>query len=114
MLVANARRLRLIYADGRKTDEIDAQKLARLARLGPELPAPLEHRGEDSQVHLALIHSREALVGTRTAKMDATAWRRCWASAWVSATISKICGGPLQGSLNLAPKIGSPSNLPSR
>lgn len=66
VLVANARRLRLIYADGRKTDEIDAQKLARLARLDPELLAPLKHRGEVPQVHLALIHSREALVGTRT------------------------------------------------
>ena len=66
VLVANARRLRLIYADGRKTDQIDAQKLARLARLDPELLAPLKHRGEDSQVHLALIHSRDALVGTRT------------------------------------------------
>lgn len=66
VLVANARRLRLIYADGTKTDQIDAQKLARLARLDPELLAPLKHRGEDSQVHLALIHSRDALVGTRT------------------------------------------------
>jgi transposase len=66
VLVANARRLRLIYADGRKTDEIDAQKLARLARLDPELLAPLKHRGENAQVHLAMIHSREALVATRT------------------------------------------------
>lgn len=66
VLVANARRLRLIYAEGRKTDEIDAQKLARLARLDPQLLAPLTHRGQDCQVHLALIHSREALVGTRT------------------------------------------------
>jgi transposase len=66
VLVANARRLRLIYADGRKTDEIDAQKLARLARLDPELLAPLRHRGEDAQVDLTLIHARDALVATRT------------------------------------------------
>ena len=66
VLVANARRLRLIYADGRKTDEIDARKLARLARLDPKLLAPLQHRGEAPQAHLALIHSREAVVGTRT------------------------------------------------
>jgi transposase len=66
VLVANARRLRPIYADGRKTDEIDAQKLARLARLDPKLLAPLKHRGEASQAHLALIHSRDVLVGTRT------------------------------------------------
>ena len=37
VLVANARKLRLIYANKRKTDEIDAENLARLARLGPKL-----------------------------------------------------------------------------
>ena len=66
VLVANSRKLRLIYAEGRKTDELDAEKLARLARIDPKLLAPLKHRGEASQAHLALIHSREALVGTRT------------------------------------------------
>src|SRR5829696_5765070 len=33
VLVANARKLRLIYANKRKTDEIDAENLARLARV---------------------------------------------------------------------------------
>ena len=66
VLVANARKLRLIYANKRKTDEIDAENLARLARLDPKLLYPLNHRGEDSQAHLAIIRSREALVGCRT------------------------------------------------
>jgi transposase len=66
VLVANARKLRLIYANKRKTDEIDAENLARLARLDPKLLYPLRHRGEGSQAHLALIRSREALVSTRT------------------------------------------------
>jgi transposase len=66
VLVANARKLRLIYANKRKTDEIDAENLARLARLDPKLLYPLKHRGEDSQAHMALIRSREALVSTRT------------------------------------------------
>ena len=66
VLVANARKLRLIYANKRKTDEIDAENLARLARLDPKLLYPLKHRGEDSQAHLALIRSRQALVGCRT------------------------------------------------
>lgn len=65
VLVANARKIRLIYAEGRKTDRVDAEKLARLARLDPKLLAPIEHRGERSQAHLALIRSREALVRTR-------------------------------------------------
>jgi transposase len=66
VLVANARKLRLIYANKRKTDEIDAENLARLARLDPKLLYPLKHRGEDSQAHMALIRSREALVSCRT------------------------------------------------
>ena len=66
VLVANARKLRLIYSNKRKTDEIDAENLARLARLDPKLLYPLKHRGEECQVHMALIRSREALVGIRT------------------------------------------------
>jgi transposase len=66
VLVANARKVRLIYANRRKTDEIDAENLARLARLDPKLLYPVEHRGEESQAHIALIRSRDALVGCRT------------------------------------------------
>jgi transposase len=66
VLVANARKLRLIYSNKRKTDEIDAENLARLARLDPKLLYPLKHRGEEGQAHMALIRSRQALVGMRT------------------------------------------------
>ena len=66
VLVANARKLRLIYANKQKTDEIDAENLARLARVDPKLLYPLKHRGEESQAHMALIRSRQALVGCRT------------------------------------------------
>jgi transposase len=66
VLVANARKLRLIYTNKRKTDEIDAENLARLARVDSKLLYPLKHRGEDSQAHLALIRSRQALVDCRT------------------------------------------------
>jgi transposase len=40
--------------------------LARLARVDPKLLYPLKHRGEESQAHMALIRSREALVSCRT------------------------------------------------
>jgi transposase len=66
VLVANARKTRLIYANKQKTDEIDAENLARLARLDPKLLYPLKHRSEDSQAHMAIIRSRQALVGCRT------------------------------------------------
>ena len=64
--MANARKLRLIYSNKRKTDEIDAENLARLARVDPKLLYPLKHRGEEGQAHMALIRSREALVTSRT------------------------------------------------
>jgi transposase len=66
VLVANARKLRLIYANKRKTDEVDAENLARLARLDPKLLYPVAHRSEDSQAHMAISRSRQALVGCRT------------------------------------------------
>jgi transposase len=66
VLVANARKLRLIYANKRKTDEMDAENLARLARVDPKLLYPLKHRGQECQTHMAIVRSREALVGTRT------------------------------------------------
>jgi len=66
VLVANARKLRLIYANKQKTDEVDAENLARLARLDPKLLYPVAHRGEDSQAHMAILRSRQALVGCRT------------------------------------------------
>jgi len=65
VLVANARKLRLIYGEGRKNDRLDAENLARLARLDPRLLSPIEHRGEASQAHLAIIRSREALIEAR-------------------------------------------------
>ena len=66
VLIANPRKTRLIYGQRRKTDKLDAEKLARLARADPELLYPVEHRGCDSQAHLAVVHSREALVRSRT------------------------------------------------
>ena len=65
VLVANSRKTRLIYGDRRKTDKLDAKKLARLARVDPELLYPIDHRGEESQAHLAIIRSRDALVRAR-------------------------------------------------
>jgi transposase len=47
--VANPRKTRLIYTNKHKTDEIDAENLARLARLDPKLLYPLKHRGQEYQ-----------------------------------------------------------------
>jgi transposase len=66
VLVANARKLKLIYGEGRKNDKLGAENLARLARLDPKLLSPLKHRGEASQAHMAFVRSREVLVEART------------------------------------------------
>jgi transposase len=49
VLVANARKVRLIYGGKHKTDKLDAENLARLARVDPRLLCPLKHRGKSSQ-----------------------------------------------------------------
>ena len=66
VVVANPRRLRLIFRNRRKTDRVDAQYLAQLARLDPRLLEPICHRGEEARAALALLRSRDVLVGART------------------------------------------------
>jgi transposase len=66
VIVANSRKLRLIYENRRKNDRADALYLARLARLDPQLLSPVQHRGPGAQKDLALLRSRDALVQART------------------------------------------------
>jgi transposase len=66
VLVANSRKLRLIYENPSKDDRVDAMYLARLARVEPELLSPVRHRGVNAQKDLALLRSRDALVTART------------------------------------------------
>jgi transposase len=66
VVVAQARQVRLIYQGHRKSDRVDAETLARLGRVDPALLAPIQHRGEPAQQHLALVRSRDAVVRTRT------------------------------------------------
>jgi len=66
VLVANARKVRLIYQGDSKNDTLDARTLARLARVDWRLLCPIQHRGEQAQLDLAVIRARDAVVGTRT------------------------------------------------
>lgn len=66
VLVANARQVRLIYGGRHKDDQLDAEKLARLARFDPSLLAPIKHRGRKVQGDLAVIKARDLLVSLRT------------------------------------------------
>jgi len=69
-IVANPHRVKLITQSGRKNDRIDAQKLARLARVDPKLLSPVRHRGAEAQADLAVIRARAELVEARTALVN--------------------------------------------
>jgi transposase len=61
----------LITRSRQKDDRLDAEKLARLGRIDPQLLGPIRHRGEQAQADLMLIRAREALVEGRTALINA-------------------------------------------
>jgi transposase len=53
--------------EGRKKDDrLDAQTLARLARIDPQLLCPLKHRNAQAQADLMMIRARAGLVRART------------------------------------------------
>jgi transposase len=71
VIVAHARKVRLIWDSSRKDDRLDARTLARLARIDPALLGPVRHRSAQAQIHLTVIRARAALVSTRTALVNA-------------------------------------------
>jgi transposase len=70
VFVANPRQLKLISQSSRKDDRVDAQTLARLVRVDPELLRPIQHRSEEMQMDLMEIRMRAALVEARTALVN--------------------------------------------
>ena len=65
-IVANSHRVKLITQSVKKNDRIDAETLARLARIDPKLLAPIRHRGRQAQADLGVIRARAELVEART------------------------------------------------
>ena len=70
VIVANARQVRLIGESRKKDDRLDAETLARLARIDPELLCPVKHRSAQAQADLTLIRARAGLVRARTALVN--------------------------------------------
>lgn len=66
VIVANARKVRLIGESRKKDDRLDAQTLARLARIDPKLLSPVKHRSAQAQADLSMIRARAGLVRART------------------------------------------------
>src|SRR5499433_2210531 len=71
VIVANARKVRLIGESRKKDDRLDAQTLARLARIDPQLLSPVKHRSAQAQADLMMIRARAGLVRTRTGLVNA-------------------------------------------
>jgi len=65
-IVANPRRVRLIYASRTKRDRLDAEALARLGRLDPNLLSPITHHGGATRADLAIVRARDELVQVRS------------------------------------------------
>jgi len=66
VIVANARKVRLIGESRKKDDRLDAQTLARLARIDPQLLCPVKHRSAQAQADLTVIRARAGLIRART------------------------------------------------
>jgi len=66
VIIANPRQLPLIYRSRSKTDELDAERLARIGRADPELLCPIKHRSKEAQADLALLRARDVVVRERT------------------------------------------------
>jgi transposase len=66
VLVANPGQVRRIARGRDKSDRIDAELLARLGRVDPQLLRPIQHRGEAVQRDRALLRVRDQFVRTRT------------------------------------------------
>lgn len=66
VIVANPRKVRLIYGNTQKHDQLDAENLARLGRLDRKLLAPIQYRGEKMQQVRSVLKVREGLVKSRT------------------------------------------------
>jgi transposase len=70
VIVAHARNVRLIGESRKKDDRMDAQTLARLARIDPQLLSPVKHRSAKAQADLTVIRARAGLVRARTALVN--------------------------------------------
>jgi transposase len=90
VIVANPRRVRLIAESRNKSDEVDAELLARLGRADPSLLSPVQVRSGQTRRDLLAVRSRAELVATRTrlvnhvrsmAKVHAERVPKCTAAA---------------------------------
>ena len=72
VLVANPRLMEGSKRRKRKSDRIDAHKLARLGRVDPQSLHPIRHRSREVRQDLVVLRARDALVSIRTELINTT------------------------------------------
>ena len=70
VIVANARKLKLISENNQKSDKVDARLLSQLGCMNVDWLHPVYQRSQGAHCDLMLARSREALVETRTALIN--------------------------------------------
>lgn len=65
-LVGNAREMKLVTGRANRSDQRDAEQIARVARMDPKLMNPVELRRTTEQADLFVIRARAVLVEART------------------------------------------------
>lgn len=78
VIVANARKLRMIFQSGSKNDRLDAEQLARVARMDPRLLYPIEHRDRSARADEGsdAVAGRKAVIAV--ARKLAVLLHRLW------------------------------------
>lgn len=72
VIVANARKVKLLSESNTKNDDNDAELLARLGLADPKLLYPIIHRGLEDHADVAVLQTRHALVEARTKLINRT------------------------------------------
>ena len=75
MIVSNPRKVGAIYQHERKSDQRDAQMLARLGRMDRALLYPVHHSSEQAQQDLLRIKLRDSLVRARVGLINSVRFR---------------------------------------
>ena len=70
VIVANARKLKLISENNQKSDKVDPRLLSQLGCMNVEWLHPVYQRSQEAHCDLLQVRAREALIETRTALIN--------------------------------------------